>query len=214
MSDIVRRLPSTKPHISYEYRYSKEDFDKIRNIINNEKEKDDYSIWLSGYNPDTGRKLNKNKGLYKSIGNRFKYFINYKSIYKELLDNEEKYIKETKRLNEKVDKKNKYIDKYNEQAKEAIDLVNTLESWEDYVEFDGKKYGIPYIAKDDIHIENDCLGKLVFDHSEGALFSRDFRIEDKYVEDYYKYYKCDKCNQMLEATNWFGEKKYIKITPD
>ena len=110
-----------------------------------------------------------------------------------------KYMKETKRLNEIVDKENKSIKKYNKKVDKVVKLINSLISWYDYVEFDNKKYGIPKKdkIKNGVHMENDCLGRVILDHSCNISTI----IDDKICKnDCFKYYKCDCCNQMIEIS--------------
>jgi len=76
---------------------------------------------------------------------------------------------------------------------EIICKIKLLEKWEEYILFEGTKYGIPYVYKN-THRENNCLGLIIEDYYE--------RCSCHCCEDWggcsnptgTQYYKCKKCN--------------------
>lgn len=76
-----------------------------------------------------------------------------------------------------------------------IEKIRKLERWNDFIEFEGKKYGLIHKIKNNIHIENNCLGEMIFTHekNEYTFNDRPFcNYGDK--ETTYSIYKCFKCN--------------------
>lgn len=104
-------------------------------------------------------------------------FINNYNLITELL------FRQVDIQNEKIDKENKLIEDIRSQ-------INKLEKWSDFVEFEGKKYGIYNKIRDYIHVENDCFGEmkciyLKYIPSQTCNIGSGSRI--------YKYI-CNKCN--------------------
>jgi len=98
------------------------------------------------------------------------------------------------------------VDEYNTRVDEACKQIEALTRWYDYVEFDGKMYGLSYSVVDDIHIRDDCGGTLRFTETiqikvygnsfcKGCISSfnepcscvNDYEMVNRYV------YTCDKC---------------------
>jgi hypothetical protein len=75
-----------------------------------------------------------NEGIYPSVPHHVMFY--------ELLDvDREAYIQDTITINNKIDVENKPKKEYNETAVAVIDKVKLLKSWDEFIEFDGKKYG-------------------------------------------------------------------------
>ena len=100
--------------------------------------------------------------------------------------NIELYIEETEKIK-------KEIEDYNSKIDDIICKINLLEKWEEYILFEGTKYGIPYVYEN-IHRENYCLGLITEDYYEGCSCHC--------CEDWggcsnpsgTQYYKCVKCD--------------------
>jgi hypothetical protein len=73
--------------------------------------------------------------------------------------------------------------------------IQKLERWNDFIEFEGKCYGITSKVLNNIHRENDCFGEIVFIRKETTYTSNDrpFCNYDD-TETTYSIYKCSKCN--------------------
>lgn len=114
----------------------------------------------------------------------------------EELDNidRKKYIKETKQKNSHIDNKNNDIKKYNNSIDKIIEEINKLNDWNNFIEFDGKKYGYPQKVKNSVHIENNCNGNMIFLREE-----TEYRINDRPFCNYsdgettYCHFECNRC---------------------
>jgi hypothetical protein len=152
---ILRKYPTLKDEGLFKYRYTKENFEKYTQIQNSIE---NYEKWKIGINYKTNRKIKIGGKTHFQIGYDFyikhkNSLFNYSYILFTELDgiNIELYLQETEKL------KNEILS-YNEKVNEIICKIKKLEKWVDFVEFEGKKYGIPKIY-DYIHRENDCNGK-------------------------------------------------------
>ena len=89
-----------------------------------------------------------------------------------------------------------------------------LEKWDDFVVFEGNNYGLVDKIKDNIHIENNCGGEMIYSRSETEyiFYDRPFcNYEDN--ETNYSIYKCSKCNyenKIFESSTGEGS-QYIYI---
>lgn len=80
----------------------------------------------------------------------------------------EDYLHETNLLNKQIDKYNEEllqfnIDVYNwnKKVNKEIEIPTlNLNSWNDYIEVDGEKYGFPHDIYQDVHRVDDCFGKV------------------------------------------------------
>jgi hypothetical protein len=106
------------------------------------------------------------------------------------------YTKETDLIKNKIDMENNKIEQYNIIVNNTIEKIKKLEKWDDFVEFENKKYGIND-THNLIHREKDCFGFMIKqkDYYQGCYCHR--------CEDWggcgnggtwNKVYKCDKCN--------------------
>jgi hypothetical protein len=66
---------------------------------------------------------------------------------------------ETKIINESISEKNNIIKLYNIKVLDAYDKIKLLK-WNDYIELDEYKYGIPE-CYDEIHRKDDCGGLIM-----------------------------------------------------
>ncbi len=115
------------------------------------------------------------------------------------------YLEETKKINNKIDNDNIAINNYNNLVNSIIKKIEKLETWDQFVEFDGKKYGLIHKIKNNIHIENNCLGtmKLTDKETKWSINDRPFCNYDD-GETTYLIYKCSKCNfieKIVESSN-------------
>ena len=160
--EIIRHYPMIR---GYPYRYTNDAFDKSHEMYNDPVLTEHYNKWKEGINPHTNRKIKIGGKTYHSIKNDFIIsFLNSRGtwcsvFYLKLIEiDQEKYEKETIQLNHETDKEN-------EVASSTIEQINRLQSWNDYVEFDGMKYGLPKVLNE-IHRENDCFGQMEYDREK------------------------------------------------
>ena len=155
---IARHYPMTR---SYAYRCTNDTFDKSREMYNDPVLTNRYHKWKEGINPFTNRKIKIGGKTYNTIKNDFMVSFNSHGtwcsmFYLTLMEiDQEKYTEETNQLNHETDKANEIISS-------TIEKINRLESWYDYVELDGIKYGLKKVLND-VHREHDCFGKMEFD---------------------------------------------------
>ena len=98
----------------------------------------------------------------------FKYLINI---------NADMYLQETDKINNDIDIENYKIRNYNKTVDSVVENIKKLESWDDFIVFEEKKYGLPNKIKKNIHMENNYYGKMVY--LESGIYS---------------FHKCSKCN--------------------
>ncbi len=200
---IEHDYPTYKMLEEYPNRYSKEFFDKYNELIKIPNYINNYTKLLSGINPNTNKKIKINGPTYNNIINKYiiyGYLFNnqYKSIiFTELNDiNQLEYINETNKIKNEIDKNNIHIIEYNNNVKNIILQIDNLKKWDDYIIFNNKYYGTNKIIIDNIHIKNNCNGKIIetnktltecsqCDHGMWSC-GRDCK------EIYYKYL-CEKC---------------------
>ena len=150
--------------------------------------------WNSGINYKTNRKIKIGGKIYKELGKRF--VVNYGNInygfyehsisFADLVNiNVEDYIQETKIIVEKINKECYIID-------DIINKIKNLEKWNDFVEYQRIKYGLPKVL-DKIHCENNCNGNIKeYDRHE----CRCNKCENWFYNGHGDtiYYKCDNCD--------------------
>lgn len=153
MSDINRQFPSEKIAFVKPSRFKSSDFNICSQIVNNDR----FKKLESGINYKTGRKIKIHGKTYKEIRNELcrtnSRIIELKTI------NRENYLFETKRIYEEIDRKNEEVKNYNIVVRGVIEEIKRLENWNDYVIFNGQKYGISDIHNN-IHRTNDCFGEI------------------------------------------------------
>jgi len=57
---------------------------------------------------------------------------------------------------------NDVIKTYNKAVDKIIQKIIGLEKWDDYIVFENKKYGYIHKTKNNIHIENNCMGDIIY----------------------------------------------------
>jgi hypothetical protein len=207
--------------IKYPNRTNKNNVDIIKHLSKDKKYNDDYEKWFSGinYQSKTKNKIKIGGRLHIELGTKFilqhivnytkndmgdtiDYSYNYQDILFKDVDSIdwENYFLETEIIynninkeNESINENNKKIIEYNNEVDEVIKNINLLERWEQYIVFEGIKYGIPCVYKN-IHRENNCFGSITEDYSE--------RCNCHCCEHWggcsnttgTQYYKCKKCD--------------------
>ena len=201
MENIIRYDLSKKHRIKPTYRYDKNVFDQYYAIINNNKIQHDYMIWKSGRDYNTNRKIKIGGPSHRYLEKQFYIFTNehnnnrYEGDYKlfTILDDidEKEYHKETLVIRQGEEESNLVIDAYNESIVVPQQQVNDLGAWSDYVEFEGKKYGIPK-HKNGVHREYNCMGKII---QVGEFwFFRDYREDSLQPQ-----YGCELCGKKING---------------
>lgn len=180
---ILRQYPSHK-YIT-ETRFDEHAFEKYRNIS-----RENFEKWKSGINYKTNRKIKIGGKTHRDLGYNFHIrpcCSSYSGILFTELDNidPESYHKETTKLRQE-------IDNYNSTIGKIITEINSLKQWDDYILFDGKKYGIPPIYNG-IHREHNCLGVIEKDYYEDCRchLCEDWNGCGSGGTTYYKCLRCD-----------------------
>jgi len=93
-------------------------------------------------NPFTNRKIKLGGKTHSSIRDELMIsFLHGRLYYLKLINiDQEHYKQETIQLNHKIDKENEIISS-------TIEQINRLQSWNDYVMYDGIKYGLKKVVK-------------------------------------------------------------------
>jgi hypothetical protein len=155
--EIKRYYPMTR---SYPYRYTNEVFDTFHEMYNDPVIRDRCNKWKKGINPYSNRKIKRRGKTYDSIKNDFMIsFLHGHVFYLKLkYIDEEKYKEETIQLNHETDKQNEIISN-------TIEQINRLQNWNDFVMYDGIKYGLKKVVNH-IHREKDCFGQMEYDREK------------------------------------------------
>lgn len=194
---IERYYPNKKNEKSYLLRYDNFVFEKFNEMNANIELQNDYKKWKDGINYKTNRKIKIEGKIHTELKQKFMINYGFSSVLFEDLNNINihEYLQETKKINNEIDCENTEIKRYNVLVDIIIEKINKLNRWYEFVEFEGKKYGIIYKIKDNIHIENDCFGEMIFTHKKTTYRSNDrpFCICDD-TETTYLIYNCCKCN--------------------
>jgi|SaaInlV_165m_DNA_2_1040747.scaffolds.fasta_scaffold00065_21 hypothetical protein len=182
----------------YEARLVDKDFEIIQKILNNPAKVVEMSMFESGVNPKTNRKIKKGSKTHKTIIDDYTFNSAgrtytrpyYLSEIREIYNNKKHYDQETQRLKQLYDSEEERCFEYNEKVREARQKIDKLQKWEETVEFEGVYYGMPE-RKDNIHYRDNCLGEFEctgYEVIEGNC--RPFMI----MPDTYRYhYRCKKC---------------------
>ncbi len=205
--DINRCLPHKKLFYRYPLRHDKIVFDEYKIMINNKVIQENYKKWKNGINFKTNRKITIGGKIHDALIDTFMVGRDHRVLFEELNDiDEDEYMKKTKIINDKIDKKNISIEKYNELICDVSIKINKLKKWNDFIIFEGDKYGIPSVFNN-IHRENDCFGKIKEENYESC--------QCHCCENWFgcsnpagtQYYKCEKCDYKYSKTILF-EKNY------
>jgi hypothetical protein len=160
VDELERHYPTKKKEKLYPFRYDNSIFKKF-NEMNTIEMQNDFKKWKTGINYKTNRKITIGGKIHNEL--KQKFMINYRFrhiLFEDLTNiNIHQYLQETKKINNDIDIENISIKDYNKLVDDIIRRIQTLEKWNDFIEFEGTKYGIPKIYNN-IHYENDCKGNI------------------------------------------------------
>jgi len=159
---IERKYPIKKYEKNYPERFSKLDFE-LFNKLNIKELQNNYKKLKDGINYKTNRKIKIGGRVYDRVKYDFFFNSSCKSVFFEDLINinQDQYLIETEKIKNKIDAENAEIQNYNIMVDDVIDKIQKLEKWDNFIEFESKKYGLQNILND-IHRENNCMGNMVF----------------------------------------------------
>ncbi len=159
---IERHYPTKLHPKSYSMRYTKYTFEEYNEVIKNVDLLREYEKWKNGINYNTNRKIKIGGKIHTDL--KQKFMINYgHTLFEDLKDiNALEYLQESEKINAEIVIENKRIKDYNTAVEKVIENIKALTKWNDFIEFEGKRYGIPNKILNKIHIENDCFGEMVF----------------------------------------------------
>lgn len=169
---IIRFYPPTASYIFGDYEFY--DFDEFEKLKKDEEFLKKFNLFEQNIDYRTGEKIIPKSNLWEELKKEFiitlpcdsKFNIYFGDIIS--YENGEYY---------RIDGRITTIKNYNKEANIIGTYIAELKYWEDYVMFDGDKYGIPTIFNS-IHREDNCFGKFIYvgEHVSGGFV-----------------YSCDKC---------------------
>lgn len=196
MQKIERQYPTKKREKTYPERYDNSIFEKLNEMNGDTELQNDYKKWKDGINYKTNRKIKIGGKIHRELKAKFMIYSCGGILFDTLNHiNSNEYLQETEKINNEIDVENAVIKDYNKLVDSIIEKIQKLEGWNEFIVFEGKKYGLIHKIKNNIHIENNCLGEMVFlkTEKEYTFNDRPFcNYEDK--ETTYSIYKCSKCN--------------------
>ena len=188
MSDIIRDRYPQKRREKDHNRYPESAFDEYEARTT---PRDKYEKWKRGVNFLTGQTIPIGSKAHKELGVHFtvrRYEDQHHCLIPcTKLDGIDRaaYVEETRRL----DVKHERARAYNTIIDEVIKRINNLDSYDQFVEFEGKKYGLPPILNE-VHRKNNCMGKMIkISEPCGCHECEDWNAN----HDNIRYEKCDKC---------------------
>ncbi len=195
--EIIRGYPYKKKEKSYPYRYNNNIFEKLNEMNEDIELQNNYKKWKDGINYKTNRKITIGGKIHRELEYE-KFMVNGISFDKLNSINKDEYLEETKKIINVIDIENAIIKDYNKLVDSIIKKIQKLEDWNDFVEFEGKYYGIVKVYNN-IHRENNCLGEMVFYKEEYKRCNCNSCENWLYGcsnprGTYLRYYKCNKCN--------------------
>ena len=216
MENIERQYPSKKLKKTYPNRHDVSVFEKLNQMNADTELQNDYIKWKDGINYNTNRKIKIGGKIHEKLKQKFMIY-SYKNILFDTLNNinADEYLQKNKKIIDKIDNENDMIKDYNKLVDSIIEKIQKLEKWNDFIEFEGKCYGITSKVLNNIHIENNCLGEMIFTHKETEYTFNDrpfCNYDDKEIT--YSIYKCSKCiyeNKIVECSSGGGS-HYVSKT--
>lgn len=194
--NIIRTYPEYKVRLSFERRYKERDFETFNKMINDANLMSNYQKWKEGINYKTNRKIKIGGPTHKKLDCFYKYIGGFGRVYIDdvININQLDYLKETFEIAKDIRDKNDEIDKYNDIVKSIIAKIKNLQKWDEFIEFEGKCYGLVDKVKNNIHIENACNGEMIFIETKRKIVCRDRPFYYTADTDYeYDVYKCNNC---------------------
>lgn len=196
--NILRTYPKYKDRLKIPKRFNIEHFETFNKIMVDDDYMSIYQKWKLGINYKTNRKIKIGGDTHKNLDYFYKYIGGIGRVYIDdvININQLDYLKETFEMEKDIRDKNDEIDKYNDIVKSIIAKIKNLQKWDDYIEFEGKYYGLVDRVKNDIHIENACNGELIFIETKREILIRDRPFVPYTADTDYEYdvYKCSNCN--------------------
>jgi hypothetical protein len=208
-SKIKRIYPSKKSEKVYPERYNKSVFEQFNKMNKNTELQNNYKKWENGINYATNRKIKIGGKAHRD--NKQQFIINFRHDYNETNStltsvlfekligiNPSDYLKETDKIYNIINTENAIIRAYNASVDNVIEKIKKLEKWDEFIEFEGKKYGLASKVLNNIHVENDCFGEMVY-YMEKEKECRGCRdgmpFNGAYTCSCHKYNinKCNKC---------------------
>jgi hypothetical protein len=211
---IERQYPTKKQEKIYPKRYNNSLFEKLNEMNRDIELQNDYKKWKVGINYKTNRKIKIDGKIHRELKQKFiicgdVLFDNLNCI------NSDEYLQETKKIINDIDVENAIIKDYNKLVDNIIEKIQKLENWNDFIVFEENKYGLITKIKNNIHMENNCFGEMIFIEKkiEYTFNDRPFcNYEDS--ETTYSVYKCSKCsyeNKIVEYSTGGGS-QYVSKT--
>jgi len=194
--NIIRTYPNYKNKLKKPNRFNTEHFETFNKMIDDKDLMSNYQKWKQGINYKTNRKIKIDGDTHKKIDCFHKYIFGDSIYIDDVINiNQDDYLKETFEMEKDIANKNEEIKRYNDIVKSVIDKIKNLDKWDDFIEFEGKYYGLVNKVRNNIHIENSCNGEMIFIETK-----REFVFRDRpfcYTEDTdyeYDVYECRNCN--------------------
>lgn len=157
---IERHYPSKRQEKSYPKRYDNSIFEKLNEMNADTELHNDYKKWKDGINYKTNRKIKIGGKIHRELKAKFMIYSCEGILFDTLNHiNAHEYLQETEKINNEIDVENAVIKDYNKLVDSIIEKIQKLEGWNDFIVFEGKKYGLIHKIKNNIHIENNCLEK-------------------------------------------------------
>jgi len=191
--NIKREYPTKKQEKRYPERYNSSIFEKFNEMNADTELQNDYKKWKDGINYKTNRKIIIGGKIHRELKQKF-MIGGYNGVLFDILNsiNVKEYLQETEKIKTEIDNDNDMTKDYNKLVDSIIEQIERLGKWKEFIEFEGLKYGIPYVYKD-MHRGNNCFGLIKQDYYEGCRCHC--------CEDWggcsnptgTQYYKCEKC---------------------
>ena len=193
--NIIRTYPNYKNKLKKPNRFNTEHFETFNKMIDDKDLMSNYQKWKQGINYKTNRKIKIDGDTHKKIDCFHKYIFGDSIYIDDVINiNQDDYLKETFEMEKDIANKNEEIKRYNDIVKSVIDKIKNLQKWDDFIEFEGKYYGLVNKVRNNIHIENSCNGEMIFIETKREIVCRDRPFCYTADTDYeYDVYKCSNC---------------------
>ena len=193
--NIIRTYPKYKDRLKKPKRFNIEHFETFNKMIDDKDLMSNYQKWKLGINYKTNRKIKMGGDTHKKIDCFHKNIFSDSIYIDDVINiNQGDYLKETFEMEKDIANKNEEIKRYNDIVKSVIDKIKNLQKWDDFIEFEGKYYGLVNKVRNNIHIENSCNGEMIFIETKREIVCRDRPFCYTADTDYeYDVYKCSNC---------------------
>lgn len=182
-----------------------------------------FKQWFQGINPMTNRKIKIGGRTHIDVGFELGFEKSHSNagfeqcylVYKEIMgmtkEEIEFYKNTTSELIKKWESECIPIDEYNNKIYKINKDINNLKKWDDYVLFNEKKYGVPRVNDNGIHMENDCRGTIKYEYEQCTCHSCEDWGGKNCTQGSITSYKCDKCNEYVSHLNILFKKGFKKF---